>query len=228
MDLVDGEEAVLCELQDHAAMTGAMRDVDAVLHLGAASLEATMDALIGPNIIGVTNVLEAARAANVRRVVLASSMHVLGLYNRFESIRPDSAPRSDSRYAVTKVFAEQLGWLFAEKWNMGVACLRIGHVMEERNEADPGSWISPRDLAALVRVALEHPEIGFEIFHAVAPYTGDDCGQLAMERRFGMTFKDDGGTYAEALRNTEQHFRHDERARLYRGGSFASSDWEKA
>ena len=225
-DLAAHEVFIAADLRDRGALDTAVAGVDAILHLGAASLEAPFADLVGPNVVGVVNVLEAARAAGVGRVVLASTMHVLGMYTRYEQVDVTSVARPDSRYAVTKLFAEQMARVFAEKWNMRIACIRIGHVMREQLTADPGNWISPRDLAALCFMAIEHPDIRFEIFHGVADYDGDDRGQPGTARRFGYSAQDRGGSYADALSYMERYYEHDPTARIYRGGSFASSEWE--
>ena len=45
------------------------RDVDAIVHMAGNAKESPWDKLIGPNIIAVTNLWEAARANGVRRIV---------------------------------------------------------------------------------------------------------------------------------------------------------------
>ncbi|MDB4915730.1 MAG: hypothetical protein JWM95_3374 [Gemmatimonadetes bacterium] len=225
-DLAAGEQFVRADLRDRHALDALMAQVDAVLHLGAASVEASFDDLLGPNIIGVVNVLEAARAADVKRVVIASTMHVLGMYRRHERVDPSSLTKPDSRYAVTKVFAEQLASLYSAKWSMRTACIRIGHVTPEQGTADPANWISPDDLGRLFEMALKHPDIRQEVFHAVADYTSDDRGQEATAQAFGFRARQAGGSYADALLHVEQHFKDDATGRLYRGGWFASSGWE--
>src|SRR5262244_4020197 len=64
-----------------AAWVDLFRGVDVVVHLAAdATAQQTWPKLIGPNIDAVVNVLEAAAQQGVRRVVYASSNHVMGGY----------------------------------------------------------------------------------------------------------------------------------------------------
>ncbi len=217
------EEFVLADLRDAAAVSEAMRDVDAVVHLGAVAKERDYDELLPANVHGVVNVFEAAHTHGVQRVVFASSMHVVGFYGRRDRVDSTSAPRPDSRYAVTKLFGEGLGAYYASKFGMGVTCLRIGHVTVRREESEPASWTAPADLVALIRLGLTHPDIRFEIFPAAAPCAGDDVGQRDLARRFGFRFTGHGESRASALRRVRHHFGRDAVAKLWRGGVFAST-----
>ena len=70
---------------DYDAVLAAMDGIDTVVHLaGAASPEASWGQVLDANIVGTRNVLEAARAAEVARVVFASSNHAMGMFDRLE------------------------------------------------------------------------------------------------------------------------------------------------
>ena len=65
-------------------------------------------------------------------------------------------PRPDTRYGVSKVFGEALGRLYADKYGLSVACLRIGTFRTPDRPADARqllTWISHRDMVQLVRAA---------------------------------------------------------------------------
>ena len=73
------------DLVDYDAVLAAMDGIDTVVHLaGAASPEASWGQVLDANIVGTRNVLEAARAAGVARVVFASSNHAMGMFDRLE------------------------------------------------------------------------------------------------------------------------------------------------
>ena len=78
-------------------------------------------------------------------------------------------PRPDSRYGVSKAFAEALASLYADKHGIGFLCTRIGNFgpkpIDSRRLA---IWVSPRDYTQLVRIGLEHPDIRFEIVYGVS------------------------------------------------------------
>src|SRR5690606_37365717 len=134
-DIEPGEEFRLARLDDLDEVMDAMQGVDAVVHMGGKAQEGEWDEVLPSNIIGAYNIFEAARRQGVRRVVFASSHHVIGYYRRGREVGPREAFRPDSRYAVSKVFGEALGRLYADKHGLNVVCLRIGSFQERpRNE----------------------------------------------------------------------------------------------
>jgi uronate dehydrogenase len=92
----DGEEAVVADLRDPAAMHEAIAGAHGVLHLGGLADEDRFDALCAVNILGTFNVFEAARLAGVARCVYASSNRVTGFYPVSMVVGPDMPTRPDS------------------------------------------------------------------------------------------------------------------------------------
>lgn len=151
-----------------------MDGVDTVVHLaGAASPESDWDDVLETNIVGTRHVLEAAREAGVRRVVLASSNHAMGMYDRLEQwpVYPDTLPRADSLYGVSKIFGEALGRFYHDEHGLDVISLRIGWVTEDPLEAEEdvlrAMWLSPGDCVRVVRRAIE-AETTFGLYYAIS------------------------------------------------------------
>jgi uronate dehydrogenase len=194
-----GEEIVRADITDVGALAGAMRGMDAVVHLAAVSVDAPFDALLVPNIVGTQRVFEAARDEGVRRIVYASSHHVSGFYPRSHPMRVSDPDRPDSHYGVSKVFGEAVARLFHDKHGIEVACLRIQSWTER--PAEPrhlGSWLSPRDGAELVARCLDVERLGFAIIWGLSANTRrwvvqDDLAWL------GWTPRDDAERYAEEV-----------------------------
>jgi uronate dehydrogenase len=67
------------------------------------------------------------------------------------------------------VFGEALGSLYADKYGMEMYMVRIGNVhpfpLDKRRLS---IWISPRDIAQLVSIGIDHPGIKFEIVYGVS------------------------------------------------------------
>src|SRR3954470_3527323 len=84
-----GEEVVTCDLADKDAVHQMVEGVDAVAHFGAVSVEARFQPILEANIVGVFNLYEAVRKHKVKRVVLASSNHVVGFYKQTDRIDAD-------------------------------------------------------------------------------------------------------------------------------------------
>jgi len=105
----------------------------------------------------------------VRRIVFASSNHVVGFYRRDQRIAADAPVRPDSRYGVSKAFGEALASLYADKYGSEVLSIRIGNVGERPVDVRRLSiWISPRDLCQLIRIGLETAGLRHEIVYGAS------------------------------------------------------------
>jgi uronate dehydrogenase len=167
-----GEECVDVALTDMAALLKAMDGIDCVVQLAGVSVEPDerqWEQVLPANIIGVHNVFEAARTAGVPRVVFASSHHAIGFYRRTETIGASVAPRPDSYYGVSKVFGEAIGRLYADKFGLTVACLRIGAFRPKPTEPRHlAVWISPGDMVELIRCSIEAPDFHYCVAYGVS------------------------------------------------------------
>jgi len=115
------------DLTNPEAVAGALAGCDTVLHLGALipipySYRHPRE-FVATNVVGTLNVLEAARKADVRRLVQVSSSEV---YGTAQSIpMPEEHPlHPQSPYAATKVSADQLALSYARSFNLPVVVAR--------------------------------------------------------------------------------------------------------
>ena len=145
------------------------RGVDAIVHLGGFSVEGPWEAIHKANIVGCYNIFEAARKNKVKRILFATSNHAVGFYRRDQTIDHRVYPKPDGRYGVSKVFGEALGSLYADKYGMQVFLMRIGNVNARPIDKRRLSILfTPRDLAQLVSIGIDHPDIRFEIVYGVS------------------------------------------------------------
>lgn len=220
---VGGEEAVVCDITDAQSVAALMRGIDCVVHLAGVPREAAWQTILPDNIAGTWNVFEQARAAGVKRIVYASSNHVVGYYRSDRRVGPDDPPRPDSRYGVSKVFGEALGRLYADKHGIDVACLRIGSFRERpEDERQLATWISPRDMVELVRCAIEAPSYHYAIVYGVSANARArwDNPQAA---RIGYVPRDDAEAYAASVAGKAPPA--GDPAALFHGGSFCALEW---
>ena len=71
--------------------------------------------------------------------------------------------------AFSKVFGEMLGSLYADKYGLEVFLIRIGHASSAPGDLHGlALWISPRDLAQLVAIGIDHPDVHCEIVYGVS------------------------------------------------------------
>jgi uronate dehydrogenase len=197
-----GEEHVVADVTDPAAMAEAVSGTSAVVHLGGLSGESTWAAISHANIDGTQCVLEAARRAGVPRVVLASSNHATGFTPRPASglLREDDGlARPDTFYGVSKVAMEALGALYADRYGLDVVCLRIGTAAPEPlTTRHLSTWLSPRDQVSLVDAALRAPSPGFAVVWGVSA-NSRGWWDLTAARALGYEPADDAEAYAAAL-----------------------------
>jgi uronate dehydrogenase len=201
-DVRPGEEHLVADITDLAAMMDAVHDAAAVVHMAAISGESTWPAISHSNIEGTYNVLEAARRAGVPRVVLASSNHATGYTPRPPSgllTEADAPPRPDTYYGVAKVTMEALGSLYVDRYGLDVVCLRIGSASAEPTTTRQlSTWLSPADAVSLVDAALTAPSPGFAVVWGVSANTRN-WWDLTAARALGYEPADDAEVYDEAL-----------------------------
>jgi uronate dehydrogenase len=222
-DLAKDEQFLQADIASPEGLDAVVRGVEAIVHLGGFSVEGPWDTILQANIIGCYNVFEAARAAGVKRILFATSNHAVGFYRRDETIDHQVYPRPDSRYGVSKVFGEALGSLYADKYGMEVFNMRIGNVNPRPIDKRRLSiWISPRDLAQLVTIGIEHPDVRFEIVYGVSGNQRSWYDNSNAER-LGYRPQDDSETVAEEVLAREKPGA-DPRAERYQGGTFVVSE----
>jgi uronate dehydrogenase len=168
-DLGADDEFVTADLGDYEQTKQITAGIDGIVHLGGYSVEGPWETIHKSNIVGCYNLFEAAYRSGVKRIVFASSNHAVGFYPRDRKIGVDVTVRPDSRYGVSKAFGEAVGALYADKHGLRVTCIRIGNVGDKPLDKRRMSiWIKPEDLAQLIRIGLEHPDIRFEIFYGAS------------------------------------------------------------
>lgn len=210
--------SVVADISDFGAIRPAFDNVDVVIHLAAnPNPEASWEEILPSNIIGTYNIFEAARQADVKHIIFASTNRVTYGYEKdepyssiiagkYENLKPGQFPmiseelpvRPDSFYAVSKLFGENLGRSYYEKHNIPVACLRIGSVNKgDKPESirDFATFFSHRDLTQLVEKCLEANNLSFDIFYGVSNNTWRFWDIQNAQEKLGYSPKDDAEDY---------------------------------
>ena len=210
----------ISKMKDALAIT---RGVDAIIHLGGYSVEGSWEDILDANIVGLYNVYEAARRNGVKRIIFATSNHAVGYYRRDQTIDHRVYPRPDSRYGVSKVFGEALGSLYADKYGLEIFNIRIGNVNPRPVDKRRLSiWISPRDIAQLVSIGIDHPDVRFEIVYGVS---GNQRSWYdnANAHRLGYRPQDDSEPQAQEVLAKEKPGA-DPLVERYQGGTFVLAE----
>lgn len=198
-DAAEGEEIVPADMGDQDAMARVCQDCDAILHFGGTPREAAWETIHANNIVGAYNLFEAARQQGVKRVVYASSNHVIGFHRQSRPVDSHSDPRPDTRYGVSKVFGEALGRLYADKHGMEVICLRIGSYRPKPTDVRMlETWLSPQDMVRLAIASLEAKNIHFETVYGVSANSRGNWDRSGAER-LGYQPQDNAERYAQEI-----------------------------
>jgi UDP-glucose 4-epimerase len=178
-DRVDGRDIL-----DAEAVVRAADACNAVVHLAAELACPGQGAkLVVVNVVGTWNVLAAAEAAGVKRVVFMSSVNVLGVFKG--EAAPDYLPLDDehparpvSAYGISKLLAEEMCRHFTARTGIGTICLRPPAVWDQATrvsirsarQANPafewipyweyGAFIDVDDLCDAALSALACPDPG--------------------------------------------------------------------
>jgi NAD dependent epimerase/dehydratase len=148
-------EVMLADLRDAEGMRQAMRGVDIVCHLAALiaipySYQAPRS-YVQTNVEGTLNVLQAAREAEVHRVVHTSTSEVYGTA-RYVPIDEKHPLQGQSPYSASKIAADKFAEAFHLSFELPVATIR------------PFNTFGPRQSAravipTIITQALTQPEI---------------------------------------------------------------------
>jgi uronate dehydrogenase len=225
-DLRADEQFVAADLADMAEVERALDGVEGIVHMGAFSVEGPWDTILQSNIVGTYNLFEAARRKGVKRIVFASSNHVVGFYPRDQRIGVEVTALPDTRYGVSKAFGESLAAFYAYKFGLEVLCLRIGNVSDQPGNLRLAAiWLKPEDLMQLIRIGLEHPDIRYEIFYGVS---GNARGwwDNSVAHRYGYKPSGDSETIIGPALEGQAKLAADPVGDYYQGGHFASAEFD--
>ena len=156
----------------------AVAGADAVVHLAATPDEDDfLTRLLPDNVVGLYHLLEQARLAGVRRVVLASSGQVVRGHAGPVPITPEMPVTPRNWYAATKVLAEAAGQACAHLHDLSVIVVRCGWCPRTRRDiaaleaTDRGRnvYLSPGDAGRCFACAVEAPaDLRFAVVFATS------------------------------------------------------------
>jgi uronate dehydrogenase len=164
-----GEEVVQVDLADADAVKSMVAGCQAIVHFGGVSTEQAWDPILKANIVGAYNLYEAARIHGVKRVIFASSNHVMGFYRQNEVVDALNPPRPDGLYGLSKAFGEDISRLYFDRYGIETACVRIGSSFPEpRDRRMLATWLSYDDLHRLITACLCTPVLGHSIIYGTS------------------------------------------------------------
>lgn len=182
------DRVVTGDATDEADVAHALRDVDAVVHLGAIAhrdLAAPYE-VYRTNTDATFNVLAQAGTAGVKRAVIASSINAFGVPMSHHDVLPAYFPideeipaRLDDWYSLSKRSDELTAQMAASRWGMGVVAIRFPHVntAEELRRLSTEAAAAP---AALVREGWSYLDLRDAVDVILASLVADVRGDLVV------------------------------------------------
>jgi hypothetical protein len=130
-------QAIVGDILDRGAVAAATANMDAVIHLAATPDEADfIEDLIEPNVRGLYHVCDAARIHGVPRLVLTSSVQVVSGHPWTDLVTLEDGPKVINHYALTKLWAEDIGEMYARVYGMSIIAARLGWLPRSRPHAE--------------------------------------------------------------------------------------------
>lgn len=143
-EVADGGPSTQVDVTEQDSVERAVRDfgIDSLYHLGSllsVAAEANRPLSHRVNIIGLLNVLEAACAANLERVIIPSSIAAFGVDTPHDNTPNETLQRPTSLYGISKVFGELMGNYFFERVGLDVRGVRLPGVVSWKVEPGGGT-----------------------------------------------------------------------------------------
>ena len=216
------EEIQLCDLTDKHAVHQLVEGVDAILHFGGVSVERPFEEILGPNISGVFHIYEAARRHGVKRVIFASSNHVIGFYKQDQTLDARSPRRPDGYYGLSKSYGEDMATFYFDRYGIETVSIRIGSSFPEpQNRRMLSTWLSFADLTQLLERSLYTPDVG----HTVV-YGASNNPNLWWDNRYaahlGFAPKDSSDVFRDKVQAQPMPAANDP-SMIYQGGAFVAA-----
>jgi uronate dehydrogenase len=216
------EEVVSCDLADKAAVDAVVAGCDAIAHFGGVSTERSFEDMLGANICGVFHIYEAARRHQVKRVIFASSNHVIGFYRQSERLDGASPHRPDSYYGLSKAYGEDMATFYFDRYGIETVSIRIGSSFPEpQNVRMLDTWLSYDDLVQLVERGLYAEHVGHTVVYGASAnrnlwWSNQHAAHL------GYQPKDSSEPWRSAIEALPP-LATDDPLRVYQGGAFVAA-----
>jgi uronate dehydrogenase len=211
------------DLEDRAGVFALAEGCGLILHFGGVSTEQSFETILGPNLRGTFHVYEAARREKAR-VVYASSVHVVGLYERSAKLDQDCPLRPDGYYGLSKAYGEMLARMYWEKHEVESVLIRIGSTLPKpTNERFLSTWLSHDDFISLIACSRAAARVGCAIVWGASENTRSFWRHDAREV-IGWVPRDRSDDHlADALGVVTN----DPVAERFQGGVFVSPDYTR-
>jgi uronate dehydrogenase len=219
-ELAANETFVEADMSELQKMRTAFEGMDGVIHMAGIPKEAPLEDIVQVNVVGTSNVYEAARLAGVPRVVLGSSNHAIGYYPTDTKVSATSQMRPDGLYGLSKCWTELVAGLYYDKYGIRSLIIRIGNAGKQpKTMRSLEVWVSAADMCQLTLIGLTHPDVDATTVFGVSG-GGGSWWDNSTATKLGYVPKDRIVDHAAAELLVEDA---GEAALFYQGGRFAAA-----
>lgn len=219
--VAENESVAMVDLQERSAVDSLMQGADSIVHFAGYPREAEWSTILASNILTSTHLWESALTHQVRRIVYASSNHVVGFHPVERQIDVHAEVKCDSRYGVSKSFTEIMARFYYEKYGIESLGIRIGRCEDlPTDERMLSTWIHPEDLAEIVRLGIQG-EVQSDILYGISKNTR---AKWVNPRNAGLNYqpKHSADDYSLEVLSSAQQPRPQW---LFQGGPFAENGY---
>ena len=165
-----------------AQLALAAAGMDSIIHLAATPEVADFVAdLVPNNVVALYQVFEAARTRGIKRVIVASSVRVVVGRAREQRVLGVDEVAPNDIYGVTKCLAEDMGRMYASRYDLSVIAARLGCVVRDEEELagfnrmsaewQQRSLLSQDDAGRFFIKAVEAEGVKFAVLYALSRRT---------------------------------------------------------
>jgi len=203
----------------------AAEPLDGVVHLAGVPDESDLPTALASHAHTTAALLDAMVAHGVRRMVYASSNHVVGRtpHEGHATLGVEVRTRPDTFYGVGKVAAEALLSLYADRHGVDAVACRIGSFLPRpEGRRHLATWLSHEDGVRMVEASLTAASPGFAVLYGISANTRG-WWDLEPGRALGYEPQDDAEQYADDVAG-DSHDADDDR---FVGGPFAGPAYHR-
>ena len=190
-----------------------MERIDVVINFAANSNQnAEFKEIYKPNIIGAYNVFEAAKQANVKRIIFASSVHAIKGYPLEYEVNHLDVPKPINFYGASKVFGEALCNVYSHNYGLSCLAIRVGaYVSNDQMKVvcyarDVYNYvITQRDMMQLIHKCIIAPEnVKFGILSGISDNRHKSMDLDFTRKLVGYEPEDDAFEICERIKMEER------------------------
>ena len=213
------------KLENFNQVNKILKKADVIVHFGAYSNEGPFQEILEANILGAYNIWKSAKMHKVKRIIFASSIHSVGMYQVDQNINHKVMHKPDTFYGLSKSFGENLAQMYWDKCGIECLCIRILSCAKVTSKRSLSTWLSYDDLIRIVIQSIKIKKLGFEIIYGVSKNKRSAIDNTNALKKLKMKIKDNAEKFSNKLaKNLDM--KKDNPGDQYLGGPFSIAKLE--